>query len=119
MTVNVQREISRTIPKDIPARFISEETPLLTAYGCVLLERDTGKSYVYTALNLNTGASEVLNRRPFPLTTSGVGAMVERIRTSSVVGAGSLEADRPFGDNIGFESCRKTLAAVFKEILPK
>ncbi len=119
MTSNIQREISRTIPTNIPARFTAQETPLFTAYGCVLVERDTGKSYVYKAINLRTGVSEVISRRDFPLTTSGVEAMAEKIRKSSIAGAGSLEADRPFGDKIGLDSCLKTLAAVFKEILPQ
>ena len=119
-TLNIEREISRTIPK-LPPRFAENEmvTPLLTAFGCVLMERDMGKSCVYTAVNLKTGKREVINRRPTPLTTSGVGAMVEKMRRSSVAGAGAYEADRPFGDDLAIENCHEMLTSVFNEILPK
>jgi len=120
-TLNIEREVSRVIPKNILATLKENETniPLLTAFGCVLMERDTGKSCIYTAVNLKTGRREVINRRPTPLTTSGVQAMVERIRLSSVAGAGVYEADRPIGDDLAIENCREMLTTVFNEILPK
>ena len=81
--MNIQREISRKIPK-LPPNYHGGGFPLFTAFGCVLMERDTGKTYVYTAVNLKTGKVETLSRRSSPLTTSGVGAMAERMRTSKV-----------------------------------
>ena len=116
---NIQREISRNVPQDISIRFSESTVPLFTAYGCVLMERDTGKTYIYTAVNLKTGRREVLSRRPTPLTTSGVEAMAEKIRLSKVAGAGRLQADRAFGDKIGIEHCRAMLNEVFNEILPQ
>ena len=118
MTSKIEREISRNIPRDIPIKINETTIPLLTAYGCVLIERDTGKSYIYTAVNLKSGKREVISRRPSPLTTSGVEAMVEKIRLSSVAGAGRIEADRPFGEKLALNNCRETLATVFTEILP-
>jgi ATP-dependent DNA helicase DinG len=105
----------------LPPHFADNETttPLLTTFGCVLMERDTGKSCIYTAVNLKTGKRAVISRRPTPLTTSGVEAMVEKIRQSSVAGAGVYEADRSFGDDLAIENCRTMLNAVFNEILPK
>lgn len=116
--MSIQRELSRKIPK-LPTSYRGGGFPLFTAYGCVLFERDTGKTYVYTAVNLQTGRVETLSRRTSPLTTSGVDAMVERIRTSKVAGAGQLEADRPFGEEIGLAKCRRMLYAMFHEILPQ
>jgi ATP-dependent DNA helicase DinG len=115
---NIKSEISRTIPGDIPSRFLTAGEPILTAYGCVLLERDTGKNYVYTAVNLKSGRSEVLNRRASPLTTSGAEDMVELLRRSSVAGAGRFEADKVFGEQITLADCRKLIDTVFREILP-
>jgi len=63
MTKKIEREISRNIPNNIPIRITESTVPLLTAYGCVLMERDTGKSYIYTAVNLKTGKREVISRR--------------------------------------------------------
>ena len=118
MTLNIQREISRNVPSDIPIRVSDSTVPLLTAYGCVLIERDTGKNYIYTAVNLKNGNREVINKRSSPLTTSGVEAMVEKIRLSDVAGAGRLEADRPFGEKVALEHCHEILTAVFQDALP-
>jgi len=119
MTKNIQREISRNVPRDIPVCISDTTVPLLTAYGCVLMQEDTGKSYTYTAANLKTGKSLVISRRSTPLTTSGVEAMVERIRLSSVAGAGRFEADRQHGDSAAIINCREILNTVFKEVLPQ
>ena len=116
---NIQREISRVIPETLPIKLSNKGEALLTAYGCVLLERDTGKSYIYTAVNLKTGKSEVISRRKVALTTSRVEAMVEKLRQSSVVGAGVLEADSVFGDQLDFRKCKQILTAIFNHILPQ
>jgi len=116
---NIQREILRTIPDHMPVELSNKGEALLTAYGCALLERDTGKSYIYTAVNLKTGKSEVLSRRKTPLTTSRVEAMVEKLRRSKVAGAGVLEADSVFGDQLDFRKCKRILTAVFNNILPR
>jgi len=118
--INIQREIIRALPGDtISAKFSGKGEPLLTAYGCVLLERGSGSSYIYTAENLKTGKTEVLSRRATPLTTSGVEAMVRKLRRSSVAGAGAFEADSVFGDQADLRKCKKILAAVFRDILPQ
>ena len=115
---NHEQEISTAIPSDIKIAVSEHNVPLLTAYECVLMERDAGKSFVYTAINIKTGKQEVIARRSTPLTTKSVNAMVERIRSSRVAGAGVLEADRPFGDDLPLEKCRDIMRAIFKEVLP-
>jgi len=117
--LNIKREISRTIPDTLPIKLSMKGEALLTAYGCVLLERDTGKSYIYTAANLKTGKSEVISRRKTPLTTSGVEAMVEQIRSSNVAGAGVLEVDSVFGEQMDLRKCKRVLNAIFNNILPQ
>jgi ATP-dependent DNA helicase DinG len=119
MTSNNKHEISRNIPRSIPIQVDESTIPLLTAYGCVLIEHDTGRNYIYTAINLKTKQREVISRRSMPLTTSGVEALVEKIRQSSVAGAGRLEADRLFGEVIAFDKCQEMLTEVFTKILPK
>ena len=118
--LNLQSEVSRAIPK-LPPRIAQRETstPLLTAYGCVLMERDTGKSCIYTAVNLKTGRREVISRRTTPLTASGAEAMVNKMRLSRVAGAGAYEADRALGDGLTIESCQEMLARIFNETLPQ
>ena len=119
MIDKIQREISRNIPQDIPIHISESTVPLLTAYGCVLMERDTGKSYIYTAVNLKNGRRETISRRANPLTTSGVEAMVGKMRVSCVAEAGRYEADRQFGEKIGIGNCRDMLDEIFMEALPQ
>lgn len=116
--MNFEREISRNIPSNLPKHYLKHGIPILTAYGCILFERDTGGSFIYTAINLDSGRTEILSRRTYPLTTSGVETMIEKLRRSSVVGAGRLEAERLFGEKIALAKCRETMLAIFNEILP-
>jgi ATP-dependent DNA helicase DinG len=75
-------EVSREIPPGILQKY--GDSALFTAYGCVLLECETGKGYTYRALNLKTGRSAVIHRRTNPLMISGVAAMAERIRQGKI-----------------------------------
>ena len=118
MTSTMQREISRNVPKRIRFPNTENTAPLFTAFGCVLMERDTGKSYVYTAVNLLTGNREVISRRQVPLTTSGVEAMAERIRQSSVAGAGWMQADRSLLEPLSISDGFEKLEHIFREVLP-
>ena len=52
--VSSYREYIRDIPENLPNRFLEKGGPLLTAYGCVLLEREVRQSYIYTALSSTT-----------------------------------------------------------------
>ena len=83
-------ELSREIPAGIQKQYITEGEPLFIAYGCVLLERETGDSFEYMAVNIATGDFEVLSRDAEQLMTSGVLYMLEKIRQSSVAGSTSL-----------------------------
>ena len=112
-------EVSHDIPIDIPRRLTRGGEPLLTAYGCVLLERDTGGGYVYSAVNHKTGRTAVLTRRANPLTDAGVAAMVEKIRLSPVAGAGAMEVDRTFGESLKLGKLREIQDAIFRDILPQ
>ena len=116
---NIQREISRNIPTTLPEALSNRGEPIFTAYGCAMLERDTGSSYVYTAVNLATGKTKIISRQKNPLTTSGAGAMAEKIRMAKIAGAGKLEADRVFGEKLALRNCRELLTTVFNEILPE
>ena len=113
------REISRKIPDSLSKQILNDNEPLFTAYGCVLLERDTGTDFVYTAVNLENGRRKIISRQKTPLTTSKVDEMAEKIRLSKITGAGKFEADRPFGSKIALTKCREMLKTIFEEILPE
>ena len=59
-------EVSREIPSDILQQY--GDAALFIAYGCVLLECEAGKGYIYRALNVKTGRSTVIpqNQPPDP-----------------------------------------------------
>jgi len=110
-------EVSREIPSDILQQY--GDAALFIAYGCVLLECEAGKGYIYRALNVKTGRSAVIHRRTNPLTLSGVGAMAERIRLSPVAGKGKFEIDMPPGENLLRESLAEIQNHIFEAILPE
>jgi ATP-dependent DNA helicase DinG len=113
-TVNLA-ELSRSVPNNLPRSCTNYGTPLFTAFECVLLERDSGKSYSYKIVNLKSGKSEILSRRPTPLTTSAVPSMLERIRQSPIAGASIVSAD-------GSGNANKTqtiIETVFNELMPE
>lgn len=118
MPQDVTNEIIQDIPTEIIARY-GADAPLFIAYGCVLLEHDSGKSYAYRAVNLKTGKSANLCRRATPITTSGVKGMVEKIRVSHVAGAGRLEIDMPPDKSLSRDRLAEILDYLFWEILPE
>ena len=67
---NVEYEYSRNLPPEATGLQFTDGEPILCAYECVLLERETSDKFVYTAVSLNTGGKEVLARRVSPLTAS-------------------------------------------------
>ncbi len=110
-------EISRDPPEG--TRTFRGGEPILYAFNCALLELDTGKAYVYTAVNLTTGKRATLSRQKNPLTTSGVEEMVKRIQNSPVAGAGRVQAERPVGAKLGYYKAHDLLNTVFENILPQ
>ena len=116
---NIQREISKTLPPNLPDELLAKGEPIFTAYGCAMLERDRGNDYVYTAVNLTTGKSKIISRQKNQLTTSGVEEMAEKIRMAKIAGAGRLEADKVFGQKLALQNCRELLTTIFNEILPR
>ena len=111
-------EIMTGLPPGTPARYTTSGKPLFTAYGCALLERQTAKSYVYTAVNLQNGRAEILCRRQRPLEENMYPAMAQRIRASSVRGAGRYEADCSPGERQVQGKLTETLNHVFTGVLP-
>ena len=116
---NLQKEISRTPPPSVATRIYVGGNPILYAYDCALLERETETGFVYTAVNLTTEKTAVLARRVNPLSPQGVDAMLERLRQSGIAGTGRLQADRPIKQQINIEKATEILQAVFTEILPE
>lgn len=119
MNPKIMREISRNVPDQVLEKLPKSTAALLTAFDCVLMERYTGSTFIYYVVNLKTGRRETISRRTAPLRTSGVEAMVEKIRTSGVAGAGRFEADRPTGNGLAINNCREMLDTVFKDMLPQ
>jgi ATP-dependent DNA helicase DinG len=116
---NLRDEISGEPAHGTVPRTFRYGAPILYAFGCALLEDDTGEYFIYRIVNLETGKAEVLSRRRTPLSPREIEKTAERIRLSKVAGAGRFEADRPYGARITFDKCREILQKVFREILPE
>ncbi len=46
----LKNEITYTLPNNVPARYLSGGRYIFTAYGCALLERDSGSSWARLTL---------------------------------------------------------------------
>lgn len=112
------REISYENLDAIPVRYLAGGKPIFTAYGCILAERQTEKSHIYSAVNLTNGMSEVLSRRTRPLEKSAHHDMAARIQSSSVAGDPRLNVDMGPGKHLSQTELSKILAEVFVNIFP-
>lgn len=114
------KEIMLGLPKNtyLSPRLLAGGKPLFTAYGCALVERNAGNSWVYHAVNLSTGRLEVLMRRAKPIDQATYERMAERISISSVRGKSRLEADRRFGEQTSRGHLHRIMETVFQEIMP-
>lgn len=111
-------EIIREIPPDVAARHGREAAPVFIVHGCVLLERFTGKSYAYKAVNLENGKSAQITRRVKPLAESGFEAVALKIRASGIAGPGRFTADRPPGQNLRSDKLAEIQKLIFEDVLP-
>jgi ATP-dependent DNA helicase DinG len=122
---NLQNEISRVPPKVAAAMNFELGTPIFTAFGCALLEREIagnaalGKHFAYTAVNLETGQTELISKQRNPLMFGNEADMAERIRNSRVAGYARNETERMYGKAIRYDKCREILKAVFTKLLPQ
>ena len=111
-------EITYELPPCIPTRYLMDGRPIFAAYGCALLERQTAKSYVYSAVNLSTGRSQTLCRKTRPLDEAAYGDMAAKIRASSVRGFARYEADRAPGQSLPMQKLSEILIHIFTDIFP-
>ena len=112
------REISYQKLSAIPARHLAGGIPIFTAYDCALVERQTEKSHIYTAVNLTNDKTETLSRRTRALDKSAHGDMAAKIRLSSIAGDARLNADTAPGKCLSNTELSKILTEVFSNILP-
>ena len=112
------QEISYDNLSTIPARFLASGTPIFTAYGCALVERQTEKSHIYTAVSLSNGKAETLSRRKRPLEKNAHAEMAAKIRSSSVAGPARLNADTAPGKHLSYTELSEILSEVFTDIFP-
>lgn len=92
-------------------------SPVLKVYGCVLLERFTGKSYTYRAVNLETGASVHICRRAQRISEEEHGAIAEKILASNVASCFCVEARH--GEKASSEKLTEVLHYIFDTLLPR
>lgn len=93
--------------------------PVLTAHGCALLERFTGKSFTYRAVNLTTGASAHICRRKNPVTAKDFDALAEKIRLSGAVPGPDYSVDARRGESVPREKLAEILEHIFTALLPE
>ena len=83
--LNLKNEISRVPPMNTPHReYYGIGVPIFYVFNCALLERESEKGFVYTAVNYSSGRSEVMSKRLTPLAPREVEKMAERIITPAL-----------------------------------
>lgn len=123
MTIETDRlhtdEIIYTQPAEMPRSATKHGKFLFSAYGCALMERQTGGgTYVYTAVNLSSEKTEILNRRKLRLSEDAFVGMAARISTSLVRGDSRFAIDKAPGDRPDSARLTETAQRIFTEILP-
>lgn len=110
-------EMISEIPSEVQKRF--SEKALFIAYNCVLLERSTGKSYVYIAANLQTRKFEIIGRKTNPLTQSGYEKIIEKMSKLPIAGTGRFQVDMPPEQKRNFSDLSLIQNSIFTNILPE
>lgn len=114
-----KQELTYDLPPNIPTRYLTGGKYIFTAYGCALLERQTEKGYVYSAVNLTNGRTATLCRRVSPIEKTSHTRLAAKIRVLPFRGAGVYEADRPPGERLAKHKLTEILCHVFTNILPQ
>ena len=113
-----EQEISYDLPQDIPHRYLNGGKPLFIAFGCILIEFNKGRSWIYKVVNLDTGVVEILASRKCRLDERDYIPLLQKIDESPARGRGKWEIDMRFSESLPVIWLRELLKIVFHEILP-
>lgn len=118
MIATLSPEISFDIPFGLPGFRYAEGKPLFTAYGCVLFEKETEKSYIYHAYPIKGRQSALISRRTREMDESEYNKVTEKMRTLPFAGPGRFTADRSTAQTLSRKQVTEILEHVFRELLP-
>ena len=109
-----------TLPTGAISKYSKDGRFIFSAYDCALVERQTDSgAYVYTAVNLKNGKSEIISRRNKALDENGFCSMAAKISKSPVSGAGRFIIDKKPDESIRGSVLLESATRIFAEILPK
>lgn len=112
-------EIIYTCPAEMPRGAEKYGKLLFSAYGCSLMERKTDSgTYVYTAVSLATGKTEMLSRRRIRLSDDNFIDMAVKISKLPIRGDSRFTIDKNSGDQPDGSCLLETAQRIFTEILP-
>ena len=113
-------EISYELPSNTPARYFANSRFLFTAFKCAVTERQTeGGSFVYTAVNLESGNSALLCRRKNQLDESDFANLAAKVNTLPFRGTGRFTVSARPGESRRVAELSKTLHHIFTGVLPQ
>ena len=113
-------EIIYTCPAEMSRIAEKHGKFLFAAYGCSLMERQTNSGmFVYTAVNTDTGKTEILNRRKVRLSENGFIDMAAKISASPIRGDSRFTIDKKPGDQPDNSCLLETAQRIFTDILPR
>jgi ATP-dependent DNA helicase DinG len=103
---------------DVPKKFKGKPGFLINVYGCSVFEKIIdGHKFIYTAVNNDSGESEIITRRrtPLPDDKNKLVKFALKVRDSKVGGLGQLEA----GESATLGKLKIIVHELFRVILPK
>lgn len=105
---------------DCPEVFNGKDGFAFYAFECVVFENEVNQNrYEYTAYNIHSGKSELIDRRRKPLkhTDEDIAEILRKLRASGIAGKGRIEIDSD--KTLRVEKIREVMYEVFREILPR
>jgi ATP-dependent DNA helicase DinG len=114
----IKEAVLAEIYRDVPEQLSDRAGFVMNVYGCSVFEDYIDeRGFQYTAVNNESGKSELITRRrnPLPPNDSEVVKLALKVRDSRVGGLGRLEV----AEGVTLEKLKTIVTALFREILPK
>lgn len=114
----IKEAVLAEMSRDVPEHFKGRAGFVMNVYGCSVFEDYIdGRGFIYTAVNNDSGKSEIITRRRIPLSTSDreLVKFALKVRDSRVGGFGRLEVT----EGVKLTKLKMVVDVLFREILPK
>jgi len=114
----IKEAVLAEICRDVPEQFKDRQGFVMNVYGCSVFEEYIdSRGFVYTAVNNDSGKSEIIayRKNPLPPDENKLVKFALKVRESRVGGLGRLEV----AEGVSLAKLKIIVSVLFREILPK